>query len=413
MKKKLFTKTTIIAIAAIITIGIGNAQNNPRIMVFDFDAGAGITQNQVSSLSSILTVYLQEEFDVVSLEEIDRIINEQGFQRAAMTEQQMEVVDNLLNVAKIITGSINTRRGEYRILATSIDTETGTVITTVGETGGRFHRVAQQMAQSLLAEMKRSEVPVPQEVAAETLLGFDAANRGVLINGVRWAASNVDVQAGTFVPSPELAGRLNAWGERSVWREIRFVPSERGGEVPNIRSMIRMRDNAHSFIQRFMPELRTDFERFRDDELTSIHDEWESFRAVEAIWTRDDPCPPGWRIPYPDEFESLIASGSFWTTVNGVGGRVFGTAPNQIFLPAAGGGGADPTMDHIPTHVAHEGQIGYYWTRNSRLPTSNIAYRLRISQVDATVGVDGHISNLDFGFSVRCVVQTDNIYVEF
>ena len=378
MKKKTITKTkTLIAAIIIIGIGIGNAQDNPRIMVFDFDAGAGVTQNEVAFLTSILTAYLQEEFDVVSLEEIDRIISEQGFQRAMMTEQQMEVVDSLLNVSKIISGSINTRRGEYRILATSIDVETGEIVTTVGETGDRFHRVAQNMAQSLLAEMERSEVPVPQEVAVEALLEFDAANRGVLINGVRWATSNVDIQANTFVSSPEMAGRLNAWGTNSNWSVLGLA--------------------GHASYQH--PRLRP---------ATGVPLPF----ANAAYWIYYDPCPSGWRLPYVDEFESLIAAGSFWTTVKGVGGRVFGTAPNQIFLPAAGGGGIDRSMDHIRTHVVHEGQIGYYWSRQRRNPRP-YAYRLRFSQADATVGVDGFRYNVDFGFNVRCVLQTDNIYVEF
>ena len=48
------------------------------------------------------------------------------------------------------------------------------------------------------------------------------------------------------------------------------------------------------------------------------------------------PCPPGWRLPSIPEFESLVAAGSVWTAVNGEYGRLFGTAPNQLFLPAAG-----------------------------------------------------------------------------
>ena len=405
MKKKLFkkTKTLIIAIAAIIIIGIVNAQNNPRIMVFDFDAGAGITQNEVAFLTSILTVYLQEEFDVVSLEEIDRIINEQGFQRSTMTIRQMEIVDSLLNVSKVISGSINTRRGEYRILATSIDVETGEIVTTVGETGDRFHRVAQQMAQNLIAEMKRSEVPVPQEVAVETLLERVIPDRGVLINGVRWATSNVDIQHGTFVVSPEMAGRFNAWGVRENWSILGTpqIDPESGATryswdlyyCPILRGPVWVHAGAREF--RLCPSSFVPPPPFTNT----------------TYWIQHDPCPPGWRIPYSDEFESLIASGSFWTTVNGVAGRVFGTAPNQIFLPAAGGGGIDPTMDHIPTHVAHEGQIGYYWTRERH--AHETAWRFRFSQVDANIDVGGGRNNTRFGYNIRCVLQTDTIYVEF
>ena len=44
-------------------------------------------------------------------------------------------------------------------------------------------------------------------------------------------------------------------------------------------------------------------------------------------------CPQGWRLPTEAEFTSLINAGSIWTTKNGVNGRIFGTPPNQLFLP--------------------------------------------------------------------------------
>ena len=426
MKKKLFTKTTIIAIAAIIIIGIVNAQDKPRIMVLDFDAGAGITQSEVALLTTILTVYLQEEFEVLNLEETDRIIdeiiNELGFQRETMTMRQMEMVDNLLNVSKIIAGNINIRRGQYRIHATSVDAETSTIETTIGETGDRFHRVAQQVAQNLIAEIKRSEVPVPQEVAVETLLEFDAANRGVLINGVRWATSNVDVQVGTFVSSPEMAGRFNAWGVQTDWGVLgtRALNPFTGAERSNWGHRRVRNESGLGPVYFVLFDDGTE-NYFGENRGEDLHEPLLSQSVSPRIgdfvfenttyWINNDPCPPGWRIPYVDEFESLVASGSFWTTVNGVRGRVFGTAPNQIFLPAAGGGGIDPTMNHIPTHVAHAGQIGYYWTRNRQNPET--AWRFWFSQVDANIDIGGDRNNIRFGYSVRCVAQTDNIYVEF
>ena len=61
-------------------------------------------------------------------------------------------------------------------------------------------------------------------------------------------------------------------------------------------------------------------------------------------------------LPTIPEFESLIAAGSVWTAVNGVYGRLFGTTPNQLFLPAAGKFGDTGAMDvnekgHYLAHV--------------------------------------------------------------
>jgi len=47
-------------------------------------------------------------------------------------------------------------------------------------------------------------------------------------------------------------------------------------------------------------------------------------------------CPSGWRVPTREELESLMRAGSTWVTRNGVNGRLFGTAPDTLFLPVAG-----------------------------------------------------------------------------
>ena len=55
------------------------------------------------------------------------------------------------------------------------------------------------------------------------------------------------------------------------------------------------------------------------------------------MWEREnDPCPTGWRVPTSVELTSLINSGSVWGIYNGMSGRLFGSAPHQIFLPVAG-----------------------------------------------------------------------------
>ena len=369
IKKTVINPKSLLMVAiAIIFLSIANAQTTPRVMIIDFDTGRYVTQRETATatVATILAAYLREEFEVVSPAEIDRIINEQGFHRETLTDRQMEIVDSLLNLSIIITGSINMRFGDYFILASALDATSNEILTTVGEAGlGRepIRRVAPRVAQSLMAEINRSEEPVPQYVDVEDLLVFSARQRGVLINGVRWATSNVDMRTGRFTASPEIVGRFNQWGSPMQW--ISSPPVNRGA-----------------------PPL-----------------------MMSSFWSMAyNPCPPGWRVPYRDELESLIAAGSFWTTVNGVPGRVFGTPPNQIFLPAAGCGGCDIDMDHITTHVAFERMLGFYWSRDAR---GTRAYRLRISQVDATVGNDGHFCNTLFGFSVRCVQADNRVWIEF
>ena len=129
-------------------------------------------------------------------------------------------------------------------------------------------------------------------------------DEGVVINGVRWATRNADGFR-TFVASPEMMGGFYA---RLINRArdrytLRRATLRRGG----------------------------------------------SFRGNNF-----DPCPPGWRMPTEREFRSLIAAGSVWTTVNGVYGRLFGTAPNQLFLPAAG------KFVDVSPRVRDVNEMGYY-----------------------------------------------------
>ena len=156
-----------------------------------------------------------------------------------------------------------------------------------------------------------------------------------IINGVKWATRNVDAP-GTFAANPEDPGMLYQWNRNIGWSAI---PSDTT---------------------------------------------WE---------TANDVCPSGWRVPTVAELGSLAASGSQWTTQNGVNGRIFGSGDNTIFLPAAGY--RNPTNGAL----ASVGTIGYYWS--STVSGTN-AFRLSFgsSFVDP-----GNLDDRAFGFSVRCVSE--------
>ena len=133
-------------------------------------------------------------------------------------------------------------------------------------------------------------------------------DEGVVINGVRWATRNADGFR-TFVSLPEMAGGFYRWR----------------------------------------------FDRARDRHTLT--------RSADSRRDRWSPCPPGWRLPTNEEFESLIAAGSVWTTVNGVYGRLFGAEPNQLFLPAAG-----KFVDCYPNEASYENELGFYWVEIGEIP---------------------------------------------
>ena len=170
--------------------------------------------------------------------------------------------------------------------------------------------------------------------------------KGILIGEVRWAAYNVDLP-GMFVSNPEDAGMFFQWNRMTAWST-------------------------------------TDDETEAWDYSTPIGNTWEAY---------NNPCPTGWRLPTGDELEALQKAGSEWTNRNGVYGRLFGTAPYQIFLPAVGWRcGNDGLHDYAMTK-------GYYWS--STASDDESAIYLWFNAEEAGVDWDWRAD----GFNVRCVVE--------
>ena len=173
-------------------------------------------------------------------------------------------------------------------------------------------------------------------------------DEGVMINGIRWATRNVDAP-GTFAPTPENFGMFYQYNRRKGWR----TPEE-------------------------------DTER------------WNNTNPTYTTWyAENDPCPEGWRVPTDRELESLRLAGSVRTDVNGVDGRLFGTYPYQIFLPAVGvrfrGG-------------VHSIGMGVYLS-SCRNGDRNV-WVMQFNDMNANAWQT--LRSRNDGFSVRCVVRNEN-----
>ena len=135
-------------------------------------------------------------------------------------------------------------------------------------------------------------------------------DRGVVIDGVRWATRNVDAP-GTFAATPESLGMHFQWNRRTGWNTT---------------------DEIVEGMDRSMPE-------------------------GAAWYAANDPCPRGWRVPTAEELRSLANAKRERTVQNGVPGFLFGIAPNQIFLPSAGARRSDGLLQDV-------NRIGSYWGSN-------------------------------------------------
>jgi len=167
--------------------------------------------------------------------------------------------------------------------------------------------------------------------------------KGVVILGVRWATRNV-ASAGTFTANPEEVGMYYQWNRSKGW--------ETTGNVTG----------------------------------------WNSTQPSGNSWsTTNRVCPSGYRLPTDAELKLLIASGSKWTTQNGVKGRVFGSGSNSIFLPAGG------YRSHKSGTLNDVGLNGHYWS--STQDVSEYAYFLYFGSGNEYRGNDYR----GYGYPVRCV----------
>ena len=106
-----------------------------RIAVVDFNAGVGISQQDVDGIAAIFNTYFSPSgYTLVERTTIDRVIDEQQFQRGKITEQQMVRLGQILNVSKIVIGDVNVVAGEYNIDVRVVNVESGTIAAKDGAT---------------------------------------------------------------------------------------------------------------------------------------------------------------------------------------------------------------------------------------------------------------------------------------
>ena len=111
-------------------------------------------------------------------------------------------------------------------------------------------------------------------------------------------------------------------------------------------------------------------------------------------------CPHGWRLPTREEFESLRYAGVERTSKNGVIGHTFGTAPNQVFLPATGYRNWEDLLT----------PGGVYWSSTPwRSSRSNLSGWYVLVYDGGFGGANSIVTGVGFdpnsSFSVRCVAE--------
>lgn len=146
-------KIGLIVLMTLISISVVFGQ---RCAVLEFKAGAGISQADVDGISAIfITHFHPAGYTMVERTQIDKAIDEQGFQRSRMTESQMVRIGEILNVSKIVIGEVNLVMNQYNVDVRVINVETGTIAATEGAAfaGSSYRASMQSIAQKLASKI--------------------------------------------------------------------------------------------------------------------------------------------------------------------------------------------------------------------------------------------------------------------
>ena len=142
-----------------------------RAAVMEFKAGVGISQADVDGISAIFITYFRPAgYTMVERTQIDRVIDEQGFQRSRLTESQMVRIGQILNVSKIVIGDVNVVMGQYNVDVRVINVESGTIAATEGATfsGSSYRSTMQTLAQKLAGKIAISAGPAVSASSASS-----------------------------------------------------------------------------------------------------------------------------------------------------------------------------------------------------------------------------------------------------
>ena len=362
-----------------------------RCAVLEFKAGVGISQNDVDGISAIFITYFRPAgYTMVERTQIDKVIEEQGFQRSRMTQAQMVRVGQILNVSKIVVGDINVVMGQYNVDTRVINVETGTISATEGATfATSAYRASMQSVATKLAA-KIAITPGKTVQAQPTPPAVPATPR--TRNGVEVLYGYLKIfpnELGEFSSEPKsVIAQINkqAMHGYNNWR----IPKEE--ELSLLRAnnylgrgqyMSKERDEGIVLLvtdgkdyatlqaeeqEREQARLRAEQERKAEQERRAAELKaqgfvdlglpsgtlWKDRNEEGGFYTYEQAVSKfGSSLPTEEQFNELMSSCRWsWT---GSGRKVTGSNGNSIVLPASGFRDCDGSVYSV-------GSSGCYWS---------------------------------------------------
>lgn len=385
-----------------------------RCAVLEFKAGVGISQNDVDGISAIFITYFRPAgYTMVERTQIDKVIEEQGFQRSNMTQSQMVRVGQILNVSKIVVGDINVVMGQYNVDVRVLNVETGTIAATEGATfaTSSYRSSMENVAQKLAAKIaitsgrivqpstpsgskKRNSVEIlygylkifPNELGvfqAEPTTVINQINAQAQHGYNNWRIPTNEelslLRANNYLGSGDYMTRENKQGivllvsDGKDYVTLQVEEQERQRELERQREQERQRELERQREQERQKELerqRRELERQREQERKAALKAqglvdlglpsgtlWKD-KNEEGFYTFDQAVSKfGSKLPTYNQLVELTKSCQWtWT---GSGYKVVGPNGESIFLPAAG---------YYDCNTWNDGYVdscGHYWSSTS------------------------------------------------
>ena len=331
-----------------------------RCAVLELKAGVGISQADVDGISAIFITYFRPAgYTMVERTQIDKAIDEQGFQRSKMTESQMVRIGQILNVSKIVVGDVNVVMGQYNVDARVINVESGTIAATEGATfaGTSYRTTMQSIAQKLASKIAITSGGTVQ--ASNTQQTPQQRNEPYVIYGYLKVFPN---DLGSFDAEPrQVISRLNQSQQYGygTWR----LPTNEELALMRANNIVGSSEYMTQEVSKGIVRLVTDKEKGDNSRYipTGYVDLglpsgtlWKDQNEAGGFYSYDQAVAKfGSSLPTKEQLEELKNS-CRWTW-NGNGYKVIGPSGESIGLPAAG-------FRYCDGSVGSVGSNGYYWS---------------------------------------------------
>lgn len=349
---------------------IALTMNAQRCAVLEFKAGVGISQADVDGISGIFITYFRPAgYTMVERTQINKAIDEQGFQRSKMTESQMVRIGQILNVSKIVVGDVNIVMGQYNVDARVINVESGTIAATEGAT---FVDTSYRTTMQNLAQKLASQIAITSEetVNSSQPTQQDQRTEPYVIYGY---LKVFPTDLGTFDAEPKtVITRLNQsqqYGYRT-WR----LPTNEELTLMRANNLVGNGTYMTTESKKEVGIVRLVTDRGKGEIIPAGYVDlglpsrslWKDQNEIGGLYTYDRAMANfGNCLPTKEQWEELMNS-CIWTKTES-GFKVKGPSGETIFLPAEGGSHCDGTTYDVFYHC-------YYWS--STLDESDKAWYL-------------------------------------